>query len=146
METNSAMSLDDRVELPEVLPAKDVDGVPYCRKHHCRMKQTSGGKKGNRTSYYSCPVDDCEEKAQKIKTERECIVPPQPLACPRCSKSGDPVYAERDQRFSTAAAVILKCPSCGWKSSPLPIPQFALAELNRRRRPAIESTEELGSR
>lgn len=123
--------------------AKDADGVPYCRKHHCRMERSSGGKKGNPTEYYKCPVPNCDAKAQKIKTIRECVVPKQPLACPRCSKGSKPVHCERDIDASTAAMVILKCPRCKWKSSAMAVPQLAAAYFAHRERP---KESELGER
>ena len=46
--------------------AKDEDGVPYCAKHHCRMKMSSGGKAGSPVAYYKCPVDGCEEKGKRM--------------------------------------------------------------------------------
>lgn len=116
----------------ETVPAKDNDGIPYCRKHHCRMKRASGGKKGSPTVYYSCAVAGCDERGQKVKVPNERIVPTAPLACPRCSKDGKPVYAERDQKNSTAMAVVLKCPSCGWKSNAMAAPQFAAMQSSRR--------------
>src|SRR5512137_2557203 len=67
--------------------AKDQDGVPYCLKHHCRMKSSSGGKKGSVAAYYSCPVPGCDHKAKRIRTVKESIVPPAPLACPRCARN-----------------------------------------------------------
>lgn len=137
------LDLDDG-DRPSDGPAKDSDGVPYCRKHHCRMKQASGGKKGGPKLYYSCPVPGCEERSQKIKTPRECVVPAQPLECPRCSKDGKPVYCERDKKSSTAAMVILRCPRCQWKSSAMAVPQLAAAHLMQRQRP--EPVEEIGSR
>lgn len=123
------MTMDD-IE-PE-MPAKDADGIPYCRKHHCRMEQASGGKKNSPTAYYRCKVADCKEKAQKVKTPNPAVVPAQPIACPRCSKSNKPVHCERDPKASTAAMVILKCPACGWKSSGLVVPQLAAAHFARR--------------
>lgn len=121
-------------ELPQALDTgKDVDGIPYCRKHHCRMKLTSGGRKNGPTAYYKCPVPRCNETAQKIKTSREGVVPRQPLACPRCSQDKQ-VYCEKDDTASTAASVVLKCPSCGWKSSAFVKPHLAAAQLDRGRR------------
>jgi len=126
------MSLDDSVVETDSTPAKDVDGIPYCRAHHCRMKQKSGGKKGSRTAYYSCPVPGCGEKSQMIKTKHPGVVPPQPLVCARCSDKKKKVYCERDKDCSTAAAVILRCPSCGWKSNTMAVPQLAAAHFSRQ--------------
>ena len=126
------MTLDDSVETLDSEPAKDNDGVPYCRLHHCRMKQSSGGRKGSPSAYYSCPVPKCGEKSQKIKTRRESVVPSKPVICPRCSKGDDPSFCERDPKCSTAASVILKCPRCGWKSVAMAVPQLAAAHFARR--------------
>lgn len=128
------MSLDEDVVSTEGAAAKDTDGVPYCRVHHCRMEQKSGGKKSSPTVYYGCKVEGCEEKAQRIKTKNEGIVPPQPLPCARCSKGGKPVYCERDPKSSTPASVILKCPRCGWKSNAMVVPALAAAHLASRHR------------
>lgn len=129
------MSLDDAIEEVDTAPAKDVDGIPYCREHHCRMKVASGGKKGSPTNYYACPVDDCEERQQIIKTKVPGIVPPAPLACPRCSKERGEVICSRDKDCSTPSAVILKCPECGWKSNTMVVPHLAAAHMNARRAP-----------
>jgi len=123
---------------------RDNDGIPYCRKHHCRMKRASGGKKNSATKYYSCPVPDCEERGQVVRTPHERVVPPAPLACPRCSKHGKEVFCERD-RHATPMAVVLKCPACGWKSNALASPQLAALHASHvQRRPKPE--EELGAR
>lgn len=137
MAEQKPMMLDDTVDETDGQSAKDNDGIPYCRKHHCRMQNSSGGKKGSRTKYYSCPVSGCEEKQQVIKTERPSVVPANPQECPRCSKK-QPVYCERDQDASTAASVILKCPDCGWKSTAMVVPQLAAAHFANRRKVAIE--------
>jgi hypothetical protein len=143
---DAPLSLDDEPNGTDAQPAKDTDGVPYCRVHHCRMKQKSGGKKSSPTAYYSCPVDRCQEKAQKIKTVNECVVPRDPLTCPRCSKGGKPVHCERDPKASTAAMVILKCPSCGWKSSAFAVPQLAAAHFAARQQGRKPPIENLGDR
>lgn len=140
---DSPMMLDD-VAPVDSAPAKDVDGIPYCRKHHCRMKMVSGGKKSSPTAYYACPVRNCDEKEKRIKTSVPGVVPPNPLACPRCSKGENHIYAERDPASSTAASVILKCPSCGWKSTAFAVPQLAAAHFASRK-PAL-ADEQIGER
>lgn len=130
---------DELPELDAFLPTKDVDGIPFCRKHHCRMTQVSGGRKGNPKSYYKCRVAGCDETAQHIKTNNEGVVPREPQACPRCSKVGKPVYCERDPKASTAAMAVLKCPSCGWKSTAMVMPQLAAAQLAARRPQPLEA-------
>ncbi len=137
MTNDAPMTLDDNVDSIDAMPAKDVDGIPYCRKHHCRMKQKSGGKKESPTVYYGCPVPKCKEKSQIIKTTHPGVVPAQPQPCPRCSKGAEPAFCERDEHSSTAASVILRCPDCGWKSSALAVPQLAAAHFARRREPPI---------
>lgn len=130
---NEPLGLDDepQASADNQQPAKDNDGIPYCRSHHCRMKQTGGGRKGSRTAYYACPVKGCEEKQQTIRTVRPGVVPPQPLACPHCRRRKQAVYCERDPERSTAAMVILRCPQCGWKSSGFAVPQLAAAHFAR---------------
>lgn len=113
---------------------KDVDGIPYCAKHHCRMVRNSGGKKDSPTTYYKCPVKDCGTTAQIIKTRRESIVPVDPVICPRCSKGKKPVICSRDKKASNAMKVVVKCPDCGWKSSAMAVPMFAAQHFNSRRR------------
>lgn len=123
--------IEDSEIVEDTMPAKDADGVPYCRKHHCRMKCTSGGKRNSPVVYYSCPVPKCEEKGKRIKV-RESVVPPKPQACPRCSKPGKPVYCERDEKLSNAAKIILRCPSCSWTAPAMAAPQLAEAQFSRR--------------
>lgn len=125
------MMLDDAAVPVAPAPGKDTDGVPYCPEHHCRMKASSSGAKGTKTAYYACVVKGCDETGKRIKGP-ETVVPNQPQACPRCNKNGDPIYCERDKQASTAAMVILKCPSCGWKSNALAVPQLAAALLAKR--------------
>ena len=136
MEDQQAMPLDDNVESLESAPIKDNDGIPYCRNHHCRMKQSSGGDKKNPTKYYKCPVPKCKETGQVIKTENPGVVPAKPLACARCSDPKKAVYCERDEITSSSASVILKCPSCGWKSNTMAVPLFAAAHFASRSKPS----------
>lgn len=137
--TDSAAKAEPKVKaaakakpVTEAKPGKDVDGIPYCRDHHCRMKRSSGGKRGSATTYYKCPVAGCECTAQIIKTKVESVVPPKPLACPRCTRDKKPVICERSKRHSTAASVVLQCPSCGWKSNSLAVPSLAAQDLRNR--------------
>ena len=118
-------SVADEKQASEPQLAKDTDGVPYCREHHCRMTRTSGGAKGSPTAYFKCPVEGCECKAQMIKTKRESVVPSDPICCPRCSKPGKPVVCSRSKRFSTPASVVVQCPVCEWKSNALAVPNLA---------------------
>lgn len=129
---DSPMPLDDSGTPSDAVVTKDNDGIPYCREHHCRMKQASGGKKGSATAYYKCPVTACEETAQKIKTTREGVVPQSPQACPRCSTPKKRVYCERDKNASTPSSVILKCPRCEWKSTAFVVPSLAAAHFASR--------------
>lgn len=135
---NEPMGLDDDPQAAEQ-PSKDVDGIPYCRDHHCRMKQASGGKKGQRTAYYACPVKGCEAKQQVVKTQLPGVVPPTPLACPRCKGRKQVEFCQRDQDRSTAAMVILQCPSCGWRSSGFAVPHLAAAQFARGPQRSVES-------
>ena len=122
---------------------KDVDGVPYCSTHHCRMKRKSGGRRGSETTYYGCPVPKCKENAQMIRTKRESVVPPNPVSCPRCSTEKKPVICERDEALSKSAFVILKCPSCNWRSNALAVPSLAAQHERTRKR---VKPEEIGAR
>lgn len=141
----SSVKMDDFQET-EPQSAKDEDGVPYCRQHHCRMKRISGGKKGSPTAYYKCPVPGCECKAQMIKTRTEAVVPPNPICCPRCSSEKNPVYCERNLSLSSAAKVIVECPSCQWRSNALAVPNLASHHFaNRARRLRVE-TMDIGDR
>lgn len=130
----------DNGEVQEVQPqsAKDVDGIPYCKKHHVRMEKASGGKKGAITTYFRCPVDNCDCRAQILRVKRESVVPKNPVTCPRCKG----VVCERDDRISNAQSVTLKCPRCEWRSTPLATPQFANLRETMNRQPV----EELGAR
>lgn len=120
---------------------KDENGIPYCLKHHCRMKQISGGKKGAPAAYFSCPVDGCEETAKRIKTANESSIPAEPQCCPRCSKGDKRVVLERSQKHSTGYYSILAC-SCGFKSSPMPRPEFVAVQRMAKR----AAVENIGSR
>lgn len=138
---------DEQLELqtrPNATPAveKDEDGVPYCVKHHCRMKQTSGGKAGSPVSYHKCPVEGCEEKAKRIKGARP-VIPAEPLLCPRCAGITPRPVMGRDPKTSTAMYTILKCPCCGHKSSPMPHPDFVANHAKAR---GVVPVEELGAR
>lgn len=126
-------------EIVQSPPAgKDADGIPYCCKHHCRMRRASGGKKDTETVYYKCPVPKCDTRAQIIKVRRESIIPQNPVECPRCKES----ICERDEHNSNAQAVILKCPKCNWKSTAMATPQFANLRYDRQAR----AIPELGER
>jgi len=123
----------DEMEELDTMDARDVDGIPYCPRHHCRMENASGGKKGSRTTYYACKVPGCDEKSQTVKSRLPGVVPSNPQLCPRCNKKGSkPVYCERDKTVSTAMAVVLKCPACQWKSTAIATPQFAASHLASR--------------
>jgi len=135
-------SLDDNLPVQDY-PSDDNDGVPYCQKHHCRMAQASGGKKSERIRRFACPVPKCEETAKKIKTKYLQVVPTNPICCSRCSNNDKPVYCERDDASSSAAQVVLKCPSCGWKSNTLVVPQLAAAQFAHRQ---TVPTENVGDR
>jgi DNA-directed RNA polymerase subunit RPC12/RpoP len=114
-------------------PAKDVDGIPYCRDHHVRMKRYSGGKKGSPTVYYKCPVKGCECKEQIINTKRDSVVPKEPVQCPHCSTPDRPVVCSKSKEHSSHGAVVLQCPECGWKSGKLAIPSLAAQHFEGRR-------------
>lgn len=123
-------------------PGKDDDGIPYCVKHHCRMKQVSGGKKGSSVAYYACPVDGCQEKAKRIKWKK-AIVPLEPHLCPRCTNVSPRPIMERDAKLSNGFYTILKCPTCGHKSAPMPRPEFVASHAAAR---GQVPTEDLGAR
>lgn len=129
---------------PTASPAapKDDDGVPYCAKHHCRMKQTSGGKAGSPVAYHACPVDGCEEKAKRVKTARPSI-PAEPLLCPRCAGINPRPIMERDAKVSTQMYTILKCTCCGHKSQPMPRPEFVANHAKAR---GVVSVDDIGGR
>lgn len=137
---------DDEIETQEtpVTTAvdKDEDGVPYCVKHHCRMKQYSGSKKGSSVAHYSCPVDGCTEKSKRIKTSKP-IIPAEPHVCPRCSSIKPRPIMERNARLSNAMYTLLQCPCCGHKSAPMPRPEFV--HNHAQARSAITEPE-LGAR
>lgn len=114
-------------EEKEAMPKKDVDGIPFCITHHCRMKQRSGGGK-NKAVYYVCPVKGCETKAQTVQIER--VVPGKPTECPRCKPKS--IVCERSPERSSGAFSILVCPGCGWASGPQPHPVFAEQDILRR--------------
>lgn len=120
---------------PNADNGKDQDGVPYCVRHHCRMKHASSGRKGSKVAYYKCPVKGCDETAKRIKTGREQSIPTEPRCCGRCvDGKGDPVVMERDDRLSKPFYSILRCPACQAKTEPLPRPEFVASHGVARRR------------
>lgn len=121
---------------------KDDDGVPYCAKHHCRMKQTSGGKAGSPVAYHKCSVEGCEETAKRVKSARP-VIPAEPLLCHHCSGVSPRPIMERDPKASTLMYTILRCPCCGYKSSPLPRPEFVASHAQSRGKIPVE---DLGGR
>lgn len=123
LKTDFDDELDDAQTSPVPAVDKDEDGVPYCVKHHVRMKQTSGGKKGTAVAYFACPVDGCEEKAKRIKATK-AVVPTEPHLCPRCHNITPRPVMERENKLSNAMFTILKCPCCGYKSAPMARPEF----------------------
>ncbi len=128
----------------EATLAKDEDGVPYCVDHHCRMKQYSGRKKGSTAAHYRCPVPGCECTAKLIRTQRESVVPSSPVTCPHCSSDKSPVYCKQNKDRSTAAGVVLTCPSCNWSSNMLATPELAAQHYNMRR--AMQPVQGIGDR
>lgn len=135
---------DDETEdmksvLPAVTPtAKDVDGVPYCVKHHCRMKTASSGPAGSAVAYCKCPVDGCAETGKRIKTDEKRI-PGEPLRCHRCVGVDPQPIMERDPAVSSLMQSVLKCPVCGHRSGPMPRPEFVLQhERSRNRVPVAD--------
>lgn len=118
-------------------PVQDENGIPYCLKHHCKMKQSSGGKRGAKAAYYSCPVKGCDEKGKRIKTATESSIPSEPQSCPRCSQGKKLVVLERHPKHSSPFYTILACPNCGHKSQPMPRPEFVAAQQRERRRGAF---------
>jgi hypothetical protein len=125
--------------------SRDVDGIPYCPLHHCRMIQASGAKSDNPKAYYKCKAPNCKTTARVIKTPDPRVVPDRLQACPRCTRDDSPAICERDPKSSTAAMVILKCPRCGWKSTGMAVPQLAAAHFARGNRKP-EFVEEIGAR
>lgn len=118
--------------------AKDEDGVPYCAKHHCRMKIASSGKAGSPVAYYKCPVDGCEETGKRIKAAAAKI-PAEPLKCYRCAGLHPQPIMERDPKASTPMYTILKCPVCKHKSGAMPRPEFVAShERNRKQMPVSD--------
>lgn len=138
---------DDELEMVtrptnESQPTTTEDGIPYCPKHHCQMKQTSGGKAGSLVAYFGCPVDGCHATGKRIKAKRS-VVPAEPLTCHRCASVSPLPIMERDEKASTAMYTILKCPVCQHKSQPLPRPEFAERHAEARK---VLPVAELGAR
>lgn len=121
---------------PEALV--DEDGTPYCVAHHCRMKQTTGGKAGSTVAHYACPVKDCKCTSKKVKASKS--IPREPHKCPRCPEH--PVM-ERNAKLSRATYTILECPACGHKSAPMARPEFVVYHERAR---GIATAEPVGSR
>ncbi len=123
------MMLDDMNDNPvadEVNP-KDIDGVPYCRTHHCRMKVASGAGKTKGKDYYKCPGSRCDETGVKIRSRVETVVPPAAHECPRCGTEKKPVYLVRDESRSTSTGIVMVCPECEYRGPMLATPQLEAA-------------------
>lgn len=131
--TDFVDDIEEELESVDPVPpvGKDEAGIPYCVKHHCQMKQTSGGKKGSAVAYFACPVDLCDEKAKRIKTTKS-IVPAEPHLCHRCTAVSPRPIMEREGKLSNAFYTILKCPTCGHKSAPMPRPEFVASHAAAR--------------
>lgn len=137
-----ATDFDEELEeqtRPASVPAtpKDVDGMPYCPKHHCRMRQTSGGPAGAKIAHVCCPVDGCSQKAKRVKSQR-CLLPLAPMTCQRCSGLSPQPIMERSDKLSTGMYSILQCPVCGHKSAPMPLPEFVVNHQLSRGRVLVE--------
>lgn len=117
----------DALEVPAV--EKTEDGTPYCTKHHCKMKQSSGGPKGSPIAYFKCPVETCEETGKKVRASVRSVIPSDPQTCPRCESK--PVL-ERDAKLSRGAYTILRCPVCSHKSAPMPRPELVASHERAR--------------
>lgn len=132
---------DDDTAAPELTcygtaTLRDDDGVPYCRKHHCRMKAVSSGPKGSRKTYYRCQVDGCNESGVMVRQAKR--VPNEPQKCPHCEKAGRTTYCERDGDLVRAGSkkrrqpgmVVLVCPVCEWMAPALADPRMAGFAMN----------------
>ena len=135
---------NDSPEPPADVPAvaKDLDGVPYCVRHHCRMTQYSGRTKSNPKAYYKCPVPDCTETA-KVVRHGQRAVPSAPLICPACFNRGETRYMERESKLSTVSSVVLRCPHCEDRVGPLAMPNQAAVHQFEQRRAGVR---EIGER
>jgi len=108
--------------------ARDNDGVPYCRKHHCRMRVVSGAGKTRGKDYLACPVEGCDERGTKIRNATDRMVPSSPVMCPRCQCA-----CVRHDRLSDHAGVVLVCPKCKFSPGKFALPQLEVARQVPRR-------------
>jgi len=118
---------------------RDLDGVPYCVRHHCRMKQYSGRKKDRAAAHYVCPVPGCNETAKVIRIGQRSV-PAEPMQCPQCRKHGKEIYLERmpkDKTQRSATSVRLWCPVCELTVGPLALPNQAAAYAQQVKRAAV---------
>jgi len=139
-QTDFDEELEEQTRPEQALPnvAKDEDGVPYCAKHHCRMKQYSGTKAGSSVAHYKCPATGCEETGKRIRAVAAKI-PAEPLMCHRCAGLDPQPVMERDPKSSTPMYTILKCPVCNHKSGAMPRPEFVAShDRNRKQAPVAD--------
>jgi NAD-dependent dihydropyrimidine dehydrogenase PreA subunit len=118
---------------------RDLDGMPYCVRHHCRMKQYSGRKRDRAAAHYVCPVPGCNETAKLVRLGQRSI-PVEPMECPECRQRGEKVFLERmpeDRTLRSSTSVRLWCPHCEYAVGPLALPNQAAAYNQQVRRAAV---------
>ena len=123
---------------------RDIDGVPYCVKHHCRMTQYSGKTKSSARAYYRCPVPDCKATAKVVKLGQRAI-PSAPMECPECRNHGQTVYLERmpdDRSAPSQTSIRLWCPVCEYKVGPLALPHQSVVHAHQSRRAGVRDIGE----
>lgn len=129
------MNLDDNVASDQAeVQLRDVDGIPYCARHHCRMKLASGAGKRTGKDYFRCPVPSCSERGTRIRTKVERIVPDNPQSCPRCSNGATQVFCEASKDRSNPAAIVLVCPNCGFSPGMFVRPQLEAVRIQESSR------------
>jgi hypothetical protein len=128
--------------------AKDVDGVPYCRVHHCRMIQSSGGKTDNPKTYYKCKVAKCTETARIIKTDGPARRPRSTAGLPALQQGGQATsdLRARPQELDRRDGDLSSAHAADGRASAMAVPQLAAAHFARGRTTSHLPPEEIGAR
>lgn len=108
---------DDHEKINDQTP----EGIPYCATHHCQATSVDDQP--------VCPVEGCACRVKYVNTAHRSLIPAGPNLCQRCG-----AICERDAVRSQRGFVILRCPSCDWKSNTMAEPSHGAMMLAHHER------------